>query len=390
MEVNILIWGNTATENAYFMRIPIPSFHPSANHMESAPTAPENSSTGLFEKSLKDDLAALAKEITADIIPPKENKEVLGSTILLGDAARLAGQAQKLPWPTIEQGLLNTLQGKSFFEQGGEQQIIAKWESLVFYMHQEDIHSNPALEKKAQQFVIQALNDIARTDGWTFLLNRIRADFTGKKWVYIQMGSGIMEWGKSLNAEEHHHDEIASWHLEEAHLHPAEGEAEKWENKWDSISWPFDYAYYHISEDWNTKGQTSIATSPSEILFHEFWHLYDDPKLVQAYLNQAQEKGIFIDVDHNGIHDAQELKSVLTKAGHTWLAMFDIAYKQSTATYREQLMAYQKKEQWFSDHLARPYYVKDGKPSGKTSDWVPRVGIPVDNAAYVRPSKMVK
>ena len=203
------------------------------------------------------------------------------------------------------------------------------------------------------------------------------------------MGSGIMEWGKSLNAEEHHHDEIASWHLEEAHLYEAEGEAEKWENKWDSISWPFDFAYYHISEDWNTKGQTSIATSPSEILFHEFWHLYDDPKLVQTYLNQAQEKGIFIDVDHNGIHDAQELKSVLTKAGHTWLAMLDIAYKQSTATYREQLMAYQKKQQWFSDHLARPYYVKDGKPSGRMSDWVPRVGIPVDNAASIRPSKIV-
>lgn len=344
--------------------------------------------TEAFEKSLKDDLAVLAKEITAEIIAPKENKEVLGSTILLGDAARLAGQTQKLPWPSIEQGLLNTLKGKSFFEQWGEQHIIAKWESLVFYMHQETIHKNPAIEKKGQQFVIQALNDIARTDWWTFLLNRIREDFTGKKWVYIQMGSGIMEWGKSLYADEHDHDKIASWHLEDVHLHAAEGEAEKWEKKWDSISWPFDYAYYHISEDWNTKGQNAIATAPSEILFHEFWHLYDDPKLLQAYLNQAQEKGLFVDVDHNGIHDALELKSVLTKAGHTWLAVLDNAYKQSTATYREQLMAYQKKQQWFSDHLARPYYVKDGKPSGKT--WVSRVGIPVDNAAYVRPSKMVK
>jgi hypothetical protein len=40
------------------------------------------------------------------------------------------------------------------------------------------------------------------------------------------MGSGIMEWGKSLNASEQDHDAITSWHLEEAHLHPADGEAE--------------------------------------------------------------------------------------------------------------------------------------------------------------------
>lgn len=258
---------------------------------------------------------------------------------------------------------------------------LLKRNNIVFYATKKDITAWRIDINKAQRFALESLHDMERTHVGRFMLEQLNKKYQWNDYIFIDMNPGTPTWSKELKTS--NEQAVIDWEVQQLEtnwdIHRSRWNTWWWAHNWSRITWPFEYARYHYgkNEQYNKDpNKPRIATSPSEVLFHEFWHLFDRFSFVQGYLQQAKKDGVFVDANQNWLDDITEngWKKPFLDAEHTW------GMWSQTATYMEQVFILQKKQQWFTDHNPRPKY-----GTVKWWDVVKRIWVKVNHADQIRP-----
>lgn len=263
---------------------------------------------------------------------------------------------------------------------------VAEWGGIVFSVPREDIEKGHTTLAEAEAAAKSILEDMARTTAGAYVLERMDKKHEGKKHQHVVLAAGYPKGGGDRVTDQSQEHLVVEGHADRVSLSKTDPKREAGPHGVNNgvIIIPFQYARYTIKdgEDWN-KDPTKprIASSPSEVLLHEFAHDFNSRSFVKGYLNKARQQGEFVDTNQNGVHDQDEFRHAWSKATHG--GFFGLNTGANAAIFMEKAFVFEKYQRGFTDHHPRP----DDNLMGEKQL---TIGVRVDDPSQVKPSGQQK